>query len=245
MIAMAASNRAKTHSALSSPSRVSLINELRKADGPVDAHQLSEDCGLHVTTVRFHLEALINAGLVASATAPSNGRGRPRLIYSPVSQMGPEREDNAYLTLSRMMARSWASDFDGSPAERAENAGREWAKSSIPEREQAPRPLGQVTAEVNALFTEIGFEPKMLDTDEGVAFELHACPFGAIAAEHPEIVCNIHLGLLRGAMERLTGSGHQAKITPWATPTMCQATMVFDQNTQDNREHNEAPGPSS
>lgn len=231
MVAMAATNRAKTHSALSSPSRVALINELRTADGPVDAHQLAETCGLHVTTVRFHLEALITAGLVVSTTAPSSGRGRPRLLYSAVSQMSQTHEEDAYLQLSRLMAQSWASDFAGSPAERAEHAGREWAKSNISIRETGPRPLSQVAAEVNALFTEIGFEPEMVDTEDGVEFELHACPFGAIASEHPEIVCNIHLGLLRGTMERLTGVGYKAKITPWVTPSMCQAAIRYAQTT--------------
>lgn len=228
MVAMAATNRAKTHSALSSPSRVALINELRTADGPVDAHQLSDTCGLHVTTVRFHLEALINAGLVGSTTAPSTGRGRPRLLYSAVSQMAQASQEDAYLQLARLMAQSWATDTDGTPAERAERAGREWAKSSIPVREPGQRPIGQIAAEVNALFTEIGFEPQLQDTPDGIEFELHACPFGVIAAEHPEVVCNIHLGLMRGAMERLTGEGATAKITPWATPTMCQAAMQVD-----------------
>lgn len=227
MVVMAATNRAKTHSALSSPSRVALINELRTADGPMDAHQLSEICGLHVTTVRFHLEALITAGLVASTTAPSNGRGRPRLLYRAVSQMAQTPEEDSYLQLSRMMARSWSSDFDGTPAERAEQAGREWAMNSITDQEPSPRPLGQVAAEVNALFTEVGFEPELLDTEDGIEFELHACPFGAVASEHPEIVCNIHLGLLRGTIERLAGEGYKAKITPWVKPNMCQAAIRF------------------
>ena len=231
MVVMASTTRAKTHSALSSPSRVALINELRSADGPVDAHQLAEVCGLHVTTVRFHLEALITAGLVASTTAPSNGRGRPRLLYSAVSQMAQTPDEDTYLQLSRLMAQSWASEVRGTPSERAEQAGREWAKSSIPEREPGRRPLTQVSAEVNALFTEIGFEPELMDTADGVEFELHACPFGAIAAEHPEIVCNIHLGLLRGTMERLIGAGYKAKITPWVTPTMCKAAIEYQEST--------------
>lgn len=237
MVAMVATNRAKTHSALSSPSRVALINELRASDGPVDAHQLAERSGLHVTTVRFHLEALITAGLVTSTTAPSSGRGRPRLLYDAVSQMSPSPDEDTYLQLSRVMARSWAAEFQGSPAERAEQAGREWAKSSIPEHESGARPLAQVAAEVNAMFTEIGFEPQMINAADGVEFELHACPFGAVAAEHPEIVCNIHVGLLRGTLERLAGEGYTAKITPWVTPTMCQAAIRFKEDSNETAKH--------
>lgn len=247
MGAMASTNRAKTHSALSSPSRVALINELRTADGPVDAHHLAQTCGLHVTTVRFHLEALITAGLVAATTAASSGRGRPRLIYSAVSQMAHEPEGveaKAYLQLARLMAQSWAADPGGNPTERAEKAGLEWAKSSIPEREPGERALGQVAAEVNALFTEIGFEPELLETADGVEFELHACPFGVIASEHPEIVCNIHLGLLRGSLERLTGDGYHARITPWATPTMCKAAVRHSELAS-SEDHGEKAGPRS
>ena len=46
------------------------------------------------------------------------------------------------------------------------------------------------------LLDEIGFQPEL--TPDGTAILLHHCPFHELARDRPEIVCNIHLGLLRG-----------------------------------------------
>ena len=40
------------------------------------------EVGLHVTTVRFHLDQLVAAGLVESAVRREGGAGRPRKVYS-------------------------------------------------------------------------------------------------------------------------------------------------------------------
>src|SRR5699024_5090196 len=119
MAGMGSTERAKTHSALSSPSRVALLQELRAADGPVDAHQLAASCDLHVTTVRFHLTALVEAGLVDTDRAPAVGRGRPRLLYRPVSRFDTGQADDPYLQIARVLAEAWNQDLPGDPAERA------------------------------------------------------------------------------------------------------------------------------
>ena len=68
----------RRHRALSDPSRARILAEL--ADhGPLDARDLAERVGPHVNTVRVHVNALAEAGLVESETLPSQGRGRPRV----------------------------------------------------------------------------------------------------------------------------------------------------------------------
>ena len=70
----------RRHRALADPSRARILAELVD-DGPLDARELGARVDLHVNTVRVHLNALAEAGLVESETLPPEGRGRPRVAY--------------------------------------------------------------------------------------------------------------------------------------------------------------------
>ena len=72
---------------LASPVRRRLVDALAHADGDADtpgftAAELGAEVGLHVTTVRFHLDQLVAAGLVESAVRREGGAGRPRKVYT-------------------------------------------------------------------------------------------------------------------------------------------------------------------
>lgn len=76
---------ADVHAALSSPTRRRLLALLRADDAARDAHDLAQVVGLHLTTVRFHLEVLRRAGLLGRSSSPQAGAGRPRTVYAAVS----------------------------------------------------------------------------------------------------------------------------------------------------------------
>ena len=79
----------RRHRALAEPSRARILAELADA-GPLDARELAERVDLHVNTVRVHVNALADAGLVESETLPPNGRGRPRVAYRATAAAGDE-----------------------------------------------------------------------------------------------------------------------------------------------------------
>ncbi|MGH3802296.1 MAG: LytTR family transcriptional regulator DNA-binding domain-containing protein [Pseudonocardiaceae bacterium] len=85
--------RARAHGALAATSRVKLLDTLRASAHPMDARELSAACGLHVSTVRFHLDVLSEAGLIRSRPESSRSRGRPRLLYTAAT--GDEARDAA------------------------------------------------------------------------------------------------------------------------------------------------------
>jgi hypothetical protein len=80
---------------------------------PVDAHAVAAATGRHVTTVRFHLDVLIEAGLVMTSRQQPQGRGRPRAPYAPASS-DPGPRGGAY----RELAQVPAADFDTTPVRR-------------------------------------------------------------------------------------------------------------------------------
>ena len=69
--------------ALGDPTRHEVFRYLVDAARPVDVPELTEHFGLNHNAIRQHLAKLVDADLVIEGTAPSAGRGRPRLRYTP------------------------------------------------------------------------------------------------------------------------------------------------------------------
>jgi predicted ArsR family transcriptional regulator len=103
-------------------------------------------------------------------------------------------------------------------------AGRVWGRAAI---DEAAGPSEDPVADVVELLDEVGFEPELRpgrsrgETD----ILLHACPFRAVAQEHPEIVCSVHLGLIRGALERLGAEVQASGLEPFVRPDLCIAHL--------------------
>lgn len=72
---------------------------------------------------------------------------------------------------------------------------------------------------------ELGFAPEVRRTATGAQVLLRACPFRELAAEHPEIVCSVHLGLIHGALEALGASTLRAELEPFVEPRLCVAHL--------------------
>src|SRR4051794_6970242 len=68
---------------LVSPVRSAILDALEAGGAAgVSAQELAAHLDLHVTTIRFHLDQLIPAGLVSTAVERPHGAGRPRKLYA-------------------------------------------------------------------------------------------------------------------------------------------------------------------
>jgi predicted ArsR family transcriptional regulator len=221
-----ATERHKTHGALAVASRVQLLDALRASERPLVARDLAAACGLHISTVRFHLEVLSEAGLVRSRPEPTGKRGRPRLLYSPTDAGGLGSASTGYELLASVLAANWAD----TPAERSQRAERAGHAAATAQR-VAPSPsralsMQESVAEVVGVFAELGFEPDVAPDGEDLQIRLHACPFRAVAVAHPEVVCSLHLGLLRGALAELGAPATATSLEPFVEPHLCIARIV-------------------
>lgn len=207
---------AARHAALSVGSRRRLLAVLREAVDPRDVATLATAVGLHVTTVRSHLQMLEQAGLVRHQKAARGGRtGRPRALYTAVAEPVPNSDDGR---LAALLVGELAVDAEQGP-EVAEHAGRRWAASLMPAggSGSSPRPARQV----QALFDRLGFAPRLIEDTDRWQLELTACPFEDLARRYPQIVCTLHRGLLHGVLARHGERSGQATLTPFAGPGLC------------------------
>lgn len=156
------------------PSRRALFEYVRRQDHPVGREEAAAATGLSRGLAAFHLDKLVEAGLLAAryeAPAGPRGRGRTPKVYSAVGEVAiaiPARRDDliADVLASAYLEQSTPSDV----------AFRQGRQHSV--------------AELGAL----GFEPR----EAAGLILLGNCPFHALAARHGSLICGIALSFVAG-----------------------------------------------
>ena len=206
------------HRALADPSRARILRTLAEAGGPLDAHELAARVGLHPNTVRWHLGVLADAGFVSSGTEPRTRPGRPRVVFTATEEEAEGRED--YRLLAAILAGSLSGTETGAAA--AERAGEAWGRFLV----ERPAPFTRLTPgdaadQVVRLLDEHGFEPERENGD----VLMHRCPFRDLAEQHGDVVCAVHLGLIRGALAEIGAPVTATRLEPFVEPGLCRARL--------------------
>jgi predicted ArsR family transcriptional regulator len=217
-----ASERSRTHGALASASRVRILDLLRGSGAPLDVAQVAGQSALHPNTVRFHLRVLVDAGLACCRTDPRGSSGRPRLVYTAATEGSGSQPDGFHL-LADILA-SYLAASSTIPTGLAEEAGRAFARR----HRRPPQPFARISTDeavrqVAGMFAELGFQPELEGGGSVRRILLHACPFRAVAQEHPDVVCAVHLGLLRGTLVELGAPATASSLRPFVEPHLCEA----------------------
>jgi predicted ArsR family transcriptional regulator len=69
------------------------------------------------------------------------------------------------------------------------------------------------------LLERLGFAPSTEPLGDRIY--LHACPFAELARRTPTVVCGVHLGLLRGAVDRLGAPVAVTGVDPFVRENLC------------------------
>lgn len=203
------------HGVLASSMRRRILRLIAGSEQPVDAARVAEECGIHVTTARFHLDQLEAVGLLRRETLHGSGRGRPRVVFRLVPQ--PTVEEEPTRELVAVLADALSRDPDGGRG-RAEQAGERWSRRYAAQTGSDPRDgVGSLTR----VFGELGFAPEVRGAGPDRVLALHGCPFRDAAMAHPGVVCSAHRGLLSGIVNQLGGSAEDATLQPFVEPDLC------------------------
>jgi predicted ArsR family transcriptional regulator len=179
------------------PSRERVLDALRASGRALRLSEVCAQVSLSPNPVRSHLARLADDGLVRVDHEAPHGPGRPAALYSALPAE-PE-EGAAYRTLAGLLGRTLATVATPSVAGQA---GRDWARTLLDRRRDAGRAdVADAVDLVVELFDEGGFAPRV--TPDRRTVELYRCPFISLAVEQPEVVCAVHLGLVRGVLDEL------------------------------------------
>jgi predicted ArsR family transcriptional regulator len=209
--------RVSTLGALADPVRRALYWFVSEQEEPVSREQAAEGIEVPRHTAKFHLDRLVDEGLLVTEFRRLTGRsgpgaGRPAKLYrrSPreVSVSLPHRR---YDLAAEVLADAIERSLDGTPIDKAikaaADAAAELAVDTAPKGTRNGR-AGELDR-VAAALAPFGYEPKV---DENLL--LANCPFDRLAADHRELVCGMNLAFVGSVAERLGCAGVRAEQDP-------------------------------
>ncbi len=196
------------------------------------AAELAKRLGRHVTTIRFHVDQLLEGGLV-TASDQRGEVGRPRRHYAASKGPVPTvSSDEGYRLLAELFTQAMA---DG--VHSAEEAGRHWVKHNeekilpyCPTTEPAST-AGEWLAKIGVVVDVLhdwGYQSSLRTCDQGQTAEMEftQCPFRDLARRNPGVACSIHRGLVRGTLELLGEQDADLKVVPFVEPELCTARIT-------------------
>ena len=197
--------------ALADPVRRRLYAFVSATGASVDRDQAAAGAGIGRPLAAFHLDRLVEAGLLEAEYRRRSGRtgpgaGRPAKFYRrpldrEVSVSLPPRH---YDLAARILAEGIEHD-PAAPRQVLDAARREG------ERLAAAQPAAGDRMAVLTLLAGQGYEP-MVEADGSVT--LRNCPFHALVGEHRDLTCGMNHALLRGVLDAAADAG----LVPLADP---------------------------
>lgn len=218
-----------------STARATILDVLTDQPEPCTVVALATLIGQHPNTIREHLDSLSDKGLVVRTRASTKGRGRPAWLYTAVQEVGFDQGAREYAALASALAEH-SLRSSGQPAADAIAAGRIWghelARESQLSAGQASGPVAAASAvairrTAVALLSGLGFAP-IADARVGVV-KLYRCPLLEVAYRNPHVVCSVHLGLVRGALDELGADPERTEGTalqPFSEPGACRLDLL-------------------
>ncbi|WP_141575074.1 metalloregulator ArsR/SmtB family transcription factor [Actinomadura sp. WMMA1423] len=208
---------------LQDPLRRRLYEFVAAQGRDVGRGEAAEAVGVARTLAAFHLDKLVDAGLLEAASRRLTGRsgpgaGRPAKVYrrSP-AERGVSVPARDYRTAAGLLA------------EAAETAGLDMELQDAARRQgRALRgrrgPCGDLDDLAKTL-ADRGYEPVM--DDEAGVLRMRNCPFHAVAEQFPPLVCGMNLALLEGLVE---GSPVRVRMDP--RPGWCCVAAAPSKNDE-------------
>lgn len=196
-----------------------MLEYLQQRTSAVTAEQLAAAFDQHVNTVRGHLEFLASQGLALRERVAGPGPGRPSWHYrANPARPEPDARVRDYGALAGALA-SHISRRSRQPEHDAYVAGLEWGRDAA--RAVDLRPVGRLEARraVLAILDDYGFAPVV--NSRSTKARLTRCPLLDVARRYPNVVCEVHRGLMAGALAEFGGDADHVRLRPFAGNDAC------------------------
>ncbi|MEJ1088627.1 helix-turn-helix domain-containing protein [Microbacterium sp. Mu-80] len=213
---MGISERATGIGALADETRRALYEFVAAQPGPTGRDAAAKATGIPVHMARFHLDKLVEVGLLETEFRRLSGRtgpgaGRPSKLYSRVSgTVSVSLPERRYDLVGHLLAGAIECAADGMPlSDAVDQVAREEGR-----RIAASAPVGDDGGDsitrVATVLDAHGYEPRR----EGAALALANCPFDSLARDHTQLVCSANLSLIDGILDGLGCDGLCAHAEP-------------------------------
>lgn len=199
---------------------------IRSRGRPVSRDEAAAEVGISRKLAAFHLDKLVERGLLTAHYARVGGRtgtgaGRSSKLYEPSDlEIDVSIPGRRYDLVGEILVAAVEDESGASPRESA----RKWARTNghrIGEevrQEMRLRPAGaeRTLTVAQEVLERYGYEPYR--TDDG-AVGLRNCPFHALSQRAPDLVCGLNREFIDGLLRGLGNENVEASLEP--TPGQC------------------------
>jgi predicted ArsR family transcriptional regulator len=219
-------NDAHGLAALDDDLRRQMYLEVRAQRRPVSREEVADAVGVSRKLAAFHLDKLVDRGLlVASYARPSErrgpGAGRSAKYYEPSDQEFdvsiPERTYDVMgsILLSAVETQSLGESAAEAARRAARSYGEQLGRDVREERHLQPPGAERTLSIATDVLSTCGYEPF---TEDG-AIRFNNCPFHVLADQNRELVCSLNRELVQGIV---TGLGNRSlPVTLAPVPNGC------------------------
>jgi predicted ArsR family transcriptional regulator len=214
--------------ALAEPARRALYLYVVGQPEPVSRDQAAQGAGLPRHTAKFHLDKLVDEGLLVTEFRRLSGRrgpgaGRPTKLYRRSARqvavtIPPRRYDLAGQILADAVDDAAR---DGGPVLEAGRSAADKAGHRLGAQADPPGAGDEASLDaVASVLAGHGYEPRV----QGSTVVLANCPFHALAREHTALVCGMNLHLISAMLDELGHPEVRARLDP--APQRCCVTLI-------------------
>jgi predicted ArsR family transcriptional regulator len=215
--------------ALTEPARRALYLYVAAQPQAVSREQAAQGAGLPRHTAKFHLDKLVEEGLLDTEFRRLSGRrgpgaGRPTKLYKrSTREVAVTLPPRHYELAGQILACAVeAAARDGVPVlEAVRHAAAAWghrlgAREPVPDDDSGRPPLDDLAAQLAGH----GYEPRVQDD----VIVLANCPFHRLAGDHTALVCEMNLHLITAMLDELGHTDVQARLAP--APQRCCVSLT-------------------
>jgi predicted ArsR family transcriptional regulator len=203
------------------PTRAKVLGTLQDLRVPATVADVADRLDIHPNTARFHLDALVLAGLVERAREERRRPGRPQVHYV-ANGSAPDAARRSFRLLAEILTRhlvASSADARGEAVEAGRSYGRVVADAE-PGEDDSDRDAVAIALDQ---LDELGFVSRP-SGDPGV-IEVTNCPFLEVAEDHLEVVCGIHHGLMDELLLAKGAPARLDRLDPLIGPSRCLARL--------------------
>lgn len=190
--------------ALGDNTRYAIYLEIARSASPRTTADIADVLGLHANTVRPHLERMRDVGLLEVEVDARGSVGRPQHRYC-IATDAPSLglEPPAFPALASMLAAVAAPLLPAldDVAEVGRAQGR--AAAGVVARTASHTCVSALVE----LLSGLGFDPAADETGSSPVIGFAHCPYRELAEAYPQLVCQLHRGLVEGFVEAFPPGG--------------------------------------
>jgi predicted ArsR family transcriptional regulator len=195
---------------------------IRDQARPVSRDEAAKEAGISRKLAAFHLDKLVDKGLLAAHYARPQGRGgpgagRPSKLYEPadgeLSLSIPERRYDlvGQILVDAIESRSPEESTSDAARRVARRAGEDLGREIRRIRRLHPAGPERALSVARDVLRDHGFEPY---EGRGGELALRNCPFHVLAQKSPELVCGLNQAFVDGLLRGLGNDTVEAALEP-------------------------------